>query len=100
MGESALAILSVLGAVSSIAFAYLAFSRNKRHDDTKEGQHSGTILTEIGYIKSGIDDIRRKQELEDQRHIEIVSRLVAVEASSKQAHKRLDALTGQSERRE
>ncbi|MEA5040165.1 MAG: hypothetical protein VB086_10055 [Clostridiaceae bacterium] len=100
MSEDALAIISVLGTISSIAFAYFAFSRGRRRDDTQAGRHSGTILTEIGYIKSGIDEIRKKQELGDQRHIEIVSRLAAVEESVKQAHKRLDTLTEQGERRD
>lgn len=100
MIESALAVVSILGTVSSITFAYLAFSRNRRQENTKEGEYNGKILTEMGYIKSGIDDIKKKQDIEDERHIEIVSRLVAVEASAKQAHKRIDALTGSGERRD
>ena len=47
-----------------------------------------------GYIKSGVDDIKRKQEKEDERHVQVVSRLTAVEASAKQAHHRLDSLEG------
>lgn len=100
MSENALVFISVLGTISSVVFAYLAFSRGKRREDTKSGEHSGTILTEIGYIKTGIDDIRKKQEQEDQRHLEVVSRLVAVESSVKQAQRRLDAIDGQCERRD
>lgn len=50
------------------------------------------VLTELGYIKSGVDDIKRKQEKQDEQHIEVVSRLTAVESSAKQAHKRIDAV--------
>ena len=41
-----------------------------------------------------MDDIKRKQEKEDERHVQVVSRLTAVEASAKQAHHRLDSLEG------
>ena len=47
--------------IASIAFAYLAFSRNKKADDSSEGKQNGIILTEIGYIKGGIDDIKMEQ---------------------------------------
>lgn len=36
----------------------------------------------FGYIKSGMDDIKHKQEKEDERHVQVVSRLTAVEASA------------------
>lgn len=84
--------LGVLGTVCAITFGYLAFSRNKKIDENKEGKQSGTMLTEIGYIKSGIDDIKRKQEKQDEQHVEIISRLTSVEASAKQAHKRIDRI--------
>lgn len=55
----------------------------------------GTVCAIVfGYIKSGVDDIKRKQEKEDERHVQVVSRLTAVEASAKQAHHRLDSLEG------
>ena len=38
-------ILAVVGTVCSIVFGYLAFTRNKTHDERGEGQQTGTILT-------------------------------------------------------
>lgn len=84
------AILAILSPFCSIAFAYFAFARNKHKGAAEDGQQSGTVLTEIGYIKSGIDDIKRKQEKADAQHIEVMTRLAKVEASTTQAHKRLD----------
>lgn len=98
MSSTAQSFITVASVFCSILFAYLAFVRNKRQDDEREGQHSGTMLTEIGYIKSGIDDIKKKQEKQDEQHIEIVSRLCAVEASAKQAHHRIDSIKGRVER--
>lgn len=92
------AVLGLLGTVCAIVFSYSAFHRSRKKDDDNDGRESGTILTEIGYIKSGIDDIKRKQDKQEQQHIEVVSRLTAVEASAKQAHLRLNRLEGQPNR--
>ena len=91
--ETALMVVSGCGTVCSIVFAYLAFVRNKRKDEVDQGAHGGTILTEIGYIKSGIDDIKKKQEVQDARYLATVERLAAVESSVELAHRRLDEWT-------
>lgn len=93
-------VLGIGGTVCAIVFGYLAFRRNSKTDDTAEGKKDGVLLTEIGYIKSGVDDIKRKQEKEDERHVQVVSRLTAVEASAKQAHHRLDSLEDKISRHE
>lgn len=89
--------LGILGAICAIAFGYAAFKRNQKADENNEGKQNGTILTEIGYIKAGVDDIKRKQEKQDERHVELISRVTAVEQSAKQAHHRIDRLEGQTE---
>ena len=86
------AVLGIFGVIASIAFAYLAFSRNKKVDDSSEGKQNGIILTEIGYIKGGIDDIKMEQREQRKVNTEVYSRLSAVEASSNSAHKRIDRL--------
>jgi len=50
------------------------------------------MLSDIGYIKGGIDDIKHKQEKSDDRHIELCERVTAVESSASQAHKRIDRI--------
>lgn len=85
-------VLGVVGTLCAIVFGYIAFRRNNKSDNAAEGKKDGVLLTEIGYIKSGVDDIKRKQEKEDERHVQVVSRLTAVEASAKQAHRRIDNL--------
>ena len=86
--------IGVLCAAVAAIVAYLGFSRGKAKDDKREGQQDGVMYTEVGYIKSGIDDI--KTELRDQRKVntEMYSRMSAVEASAKQAHRRLDMIEG------
>lgn len=84
--------------ISIISVAFVIYStisnirRAAKHDEQKEAKQDGVVLTELGYIKSGVDDIKRKQEKQEQQNLEFMSRLTAVEASSKQAHKRLDII--------
>lgn len=100
MNETLQQALTYTSVILNLILAYVAFMRNKKKDDETDGKHSGTMLTEIGYIKSGIDDIKKKQEKQDEQHLEIVSRLCSVEASAKQAHKRIDSLEGSRPERE
>ncbi len=93
-------VLGILGTACAIAFGYSAWKRNHKTDDTNTGEKNGTILTEIGYIKSGIDDIKRKQEKQDALYVDVATKLTAVEASAKQAHKRIDRIEGHSNREE
>ena len=85
-------IVSIIRGVFAILFGLATFLRNKHSDDVGEGKKGGVVLTELGYIKSGVDDIKRKQEKQDEQNIEVISRLTAVESSAKQAHKRIDAV--------
>ncbi|MBE6012070.1 MAG: hypothetical protein E7234_05885 [Lachnospiraceae bacterium] len=90
------AVISVVSTICAIVFGYSAFSRNRKKDEQEGGEKSGTVLTEIGYIKSGVDDIKRKQERQDEkqeaRHLEVIARLTAVEGSTASAHKRINDL--------
>ncbi len=90
--EIFLTVLSAIASVCAILFGYAAFSRNRKKDETAEGRHDGTVMTELGYIKANTDDIKRRQEKQDEQHIEVVERLASVEQSTKQAHKRIDRL--------
>ena len=86
--------VGVLCAIASALIAYLVFSRGKSKDDKREGQQDGVMLTELGYIKSGIDDIKNEQRDQRKVNTEMYSRMSAVEASAKQAHRRIDVIVG------
>ena len=51
------AIIGVLGTILGGVLSYAAFHRNSKKDSESEGKEAGTMLTEIGYIKGGIDRI-------------------------------------------
>lgn len=93
------AIIGIVVGVGGFIFGLVTFFRNKKSDDASEGRKDGTILTELGYIKSGVDDIKRKQEKQDEQNLKFAERLSSVEASAKQAHKRIDNIEGISRER-
>lgn len=88
--ETVLTGISVVSTLCAIVFGYAAFARNKTKDTEDETWRDATVLTEIGYIKGGIDDIKTEQREQRKMNTEFVSRLTAVESSAKQAHARLD----------
>lgn len=59
--------LSLAGVIVAIVCSLAALLRNNRTDNREEAQQQGSILTELGYIKSGVDDIKAEQR--EQRQI-------------------------------
>lgn len=92
--EQVLTVLSAVSTVCAIVFGYLAFVRNRDKDNADEAKSDATVLTEIGYIKANTDEIKAEQKELRKTNTEFMERLVAVEASAKQAHKRLDTMEG------
>lgn len=95
MSEAILSAISVISGVCAIVFGYIAFVRNRDSDKTKEAKSDATILTELGYIKGGIDDVKAEQREQRKTNTDFVGRLGSVEASAKQAHKRIDHIEKQ-----
>lgn len=87
-----LTIISVLGTISSILFAYLAFRNSDKKENKSEGKNEGVVLSEIGYIKSSIDRIEKSLNHLEERYNELSNRLTKVEESTKNAHKRISEL--------
>ena len=81
-----LAILGGVGTLIGICATFAAYKSGLR----KDGSANGALMSDVGYIKSGVDDLKRKQEQSDERHYALSERVTAVEASAKQAHLRID----------
>lgn len=61
-------LIALIGSIVAIAGTiYGIYTNKKRNDtDTKDsGKELGIVASDLGYIKSGIDDIKRKQESEE-----------------------------------
>ena len=92
MTELVFGIVGVVVGVVGTVFGAINASRNKQTDDKREGREDGIVLTEIGYVKAGIDDL--KQANRDMRNeVQSIHDIATKTAEScKQAHKRIDKL--------
>ena len=87
--DIALTVISVIGTLSSVLFAFLAFRRNSSKDTKEEAKNEGVLLSEIGYIKSSIDRIEKNLDRLEERYSNLSNKIVKVEESVAQAHKRI-----------
>lgn len=92
-----LSVLGGLGTIFGIVSFIVTTRRNNKTDDRSDGQTTGAICTELGYIKANTDEIKAEQKEQRKVNTEVVSRLTAVEASAKQAHHRIDNLVHRTE---
>ena len=86
--------IGVLCTLLALVIAYAGYRLSTKKATKDEGRESGTVMTELGYIKSGIDDIKAEQKDQRQMNTEIRERLASVESSAKSAHHRIDRLEG------
>lgn len=85
-----MSICSLIGTISTIFFAYLAFRRSEKEEDTKVVQVDTIVQSDIGYIKESIKRIESKiVKLEDDiTHMK--ERIVKVEVTLKTLKKQND----------
>ena len=84
------AILAGLAGFGGFVIAWMALRQSKKTDNSADAERMGMLLTEIGYIKSMIDELRRKMEYSDERYTKLSERLALVEQATKTAHDRMD----------
>ena len=78
--------ISVLIGVCGFALSVGTFFIGRTTAAKSSGQEYGVMLTEIGYIKSGVDDMKKKMEQSDRRYVELAERVTALEEAAKIYH--------------
>ena len=96
MSTTTIAVISsvttIAAAVLGFLISYFTFQKSKKKDDVAEGQIRGVMASDLGYIKSGVDDLKREYSEMRKTTAEQGERLTRVEESCKQAHKRIDGI--------
>lgn len=92
MAEIVLGIIGAIVGIAGMIFGFVTLLKNKKTVDHNEGEKDGVVLTELGYIKKGIDGIEQKIAKQETQYLDVIRHLTEVEVSTKQAHKRIDAL--------
>ena len=67
-------LIAVIGAAISVATFFLGRTTAAKNS----GKEYGVMLTDIGYIKAGVDDMKRKMEQSDKRYIELSGTVTAI----------------------
>lgn len=85
-------IISLAVAICALLFTALSFRRTKYQDNSSNATERATMTADIRYIRSSVDDIKLENKAIQRDIIDMRERVVAVEASAKSAHNRLDEL--------
>ncbi|MGI6005614.1 MAG: hypothetical protein ACOX88_09430 [Christensenellales bacterium] len=80
------AVCTVIGACMGI----MGYHRNAHRETAKRAKQDASVLTEIKYIKEGVDDIRREQREQACRFSDVSQRLSRVEESTRLAHQMIE----------
>ena len=86
--------LGAVATVCSIAFGFIGYQRGDKKQCEDEGLQNGELKANISYIRAGVDDIKIDLKAQERRVGELAERVIRVEESSKQAHKRIDEIRG------
>ena len=81
----------VFGALGFV-ISYFAFVRSEKKENVEEGQSKGAIASDVGYIKAGVDDLKRESRETRALVGDLTQRVTRCEESCKQAHHRIDEL--------
>lgn len=84
--------IGIVCAVGGLLIGFFTFNRTRDNDVKTDATESGVIKTKLEQISAGIDSIRIDIKTNERRVTELSERVIRVEESSKQAHKRIDQI--------
>lgn len=85
-------IIGIIGAVSGIFLGWTGRAKVSKQEITQEATVDAVLRTDVGYIRHSVDDVRMVQGLQGQKFEALTEKVIRVEESAKQAHKRIDDL--------
>jgi len=85
--EVVLTVISVIGALSTILFAYLAFKRANKKEDKLSGKNEGIIISDISYIKSSTERIEKRLDKLEVINTDTTTRVAVLERDVKSLSK-------------
>jgi len=85
--ETVLTVIGVIGALSSVLFAYLAFKRANKKEDKLSGKNEGIIISDISYIKSSTERIEKRLDKLETINTDTTTRVAVLERDAKNLSK-------------
>lgn len=84
--------IGIVSALIGILITVLTFSRNRDKDVKTDATESAVVRTKLDNINNGVESIRIDIKANEKRVADLNERVIRVEESAKQAHKRMDSL--------
>jgi septal ring factor EnvC (AmiA/AmiB activator) len=84
--------IGIVCTVLGLLIGFLAFKRERDNDVRNDASESALIKTKLDNINAGVESIRIDIKANEKRVSDLSERVIRVEESSKQAHKRIDTL--------
>ncbi len=88
-------VVSAIGVIAAVVTGFVAYQNGLKKSSCNDGEERGVLMTEIGYIKAGIERIERQQERYDQDYKELNLRVNTIENEQKTMWKRIDEMKGE-----
>lgn len=88
--------ISILCTIIGLLIGILTFNRNRDKDVKSDASNSAVIQTKLENIDQGVKSIQIDIKANEKRVSELSERVIRVEESSKQAHKRIDTIERES----
>ena len=85
-------IISLVIAACALVFTALGFRRTANQDTSAAAADRATLTADLQYIRSGIDEIKVENRVIKTDIVDLKTKFVEIEQSTKSAHKRLDDL--------
>lgn len=91
-GERVTVEMGILISLIGVLLAILTFTLNRDKAVKSDATESAVIRTKLDNISQGVESIRIDIRANEQRVSDLSERVIKVEESAKQAHKRLDTM--------
>ncbi|SFM36430.1 hypothetical protein SAMN04487943_11525 [Gracilibacillus orientalis] len=88
-----ISIASILIAALGVLIAYLTYQSRRSTTTKNDTKESAELKAGVDYIRKGVDDIRIDLRSNEKQMNALSERVARVDESTKQAHKRIDAIS-------
>ncbi|MEK4715324.1 hypothetical protein [Sporosarcina sp. FSL K6-5500] len=86
--------IGVIGAIIGMLIGYFTFQRNRDKEIRSNASEDAVVRTKLDHISVGVHSIQLDLDKSSMRMSEVSDRVIRVEESAKQAHKRIDKIDG------
>jgi septal ring factor EnvC (AmiA/AmiB activator) len=89
--------IGIICAIGGLLIGFLTFNRSRDNDVKNDASENAVIKTKLDSISAGVSNIQIDIKANEKRMNELSERVIRVEESSKQAHKRIDSIENKGE---